>query len=215
MRLTGLYVVISLLLLQTGCTYAGFTPISPGRHVIHNDLSVETSTSWSQAPITPGGTAGAGITTPGGVGLTPTTKNAEVWTIDSPALESVVFFVDVGDGQALIEPAEGRQKLPPFHSNMAPNEVMDLVRATLTQAAAAIVSEGRNLRPVKVAELDGFRFDLSYTRKDEVDRNLTAIGVVRDGRLYLVLYQGTKIYYYDKHLPDFERIAESIRFTKA
>ena len=217
MRIIGRWLVISLLLLASACSVAGYAPIAPGRHVVENDLSVEASTSWTQMAFTPDYYAWAmiGVTTSGGVGLTPNTKNAEVWTIDGPGLEAVVFFVGVADGHALIEPAEGRQKLPPFHSNMTPNEVMDLVRATLTQAAAAIVSEGRNLRPVQVAGLAGFRFDLDYTLKNEVDRNLTAVGVVRDGRLYLVLYQGTKIYYYDKYLPDFERIADSIQFTKA
>jgi hypothetical protein len=215
MRLSGRCLVVSLFLLVSGCTAAGYTPVAPGRHVVLDNLSVEPGTAWTQVQVTVDDIVWAStIYTSGDVGLTRSTKNAEVWTIDVPSLESVVFFVGVADGQALIEPAEGRQKLPPFHSNMAPNDVMELVRATLTQAAAAIVSEGRNLRPAKVADIDGFRFDLDYTLKDEVDRNLTAIGVVRDGRLYLILYQGTKIYYYDKHLADFERLAESVRFTK-
>ncbi len=219
MNLTGRCLVVSLLLLASGCSVAGYTPMAPGRHVVQNDLSVEASTPWSQMLTNPDdafwSTSIITIYTSGAVGLTPKTKNVEVWTIDGPPLETLVFFVGVADGQALVEPTEGRQKLPAFHSSMAPNDVMELFRATLTQAAAAIVSEGRNLRPVKFAELDGFRFDLDYTLKEEVDRSLTAIGVVREGRLYLVLYQGTKIYYYDKHLPDFEHVVETIRFTKA
>ena len=39
----------------------------------------------------------------------------------------------------------------------------------------------------------------------------TVIGAKKDGKLYLIIYTGTRFYYYGKHKDDVERLIDSIQ----
>jgi hypothetical protein len=125
-------------------------------------------------------------------------ENRWIRSCSSPALP---------DGQPLITlaPQTGFQ-LSPFRSAMTPSEVMDLFEAMLTRLTATAVAQTRGLRPAKLGDVDGFRFEIDYTLKDDVDRTLSAVGAVQDGKLYLIAFQGDKLYHYQKYLPEFEKI---------
>jgi exopolysaccharide biosynthesis protein len=59
--------------------------------------------------------------------------------------------------------------------------------------------------------LPGFRFDFSYTLESGLENEGTVIGANKDGMLYLIIYTGTRFYYYGKHKRDVERLIDSIR----
>jgi len=102
---------------------------------------------------------------------------------------------------------------PPFRSGMTPNEIMDLFTGTFATATGSAVVQARDLRPATFGGTAGFRFEVSYTLKDDVDRELSAVGTVRDGKLYLIAFQGTKLYHYGKYLPEFEQIISTARLS--
>src|SRR3546814_12950915 len=79
---------------------------------------------------------------------------------------------------------------------MTSSEVVELWEATMTKVFKTTLAEGKNVQPVKFAGMDGFRFDFNYVPKDEVDRKGVGFGAVKDGRLYLIFFSGTKLYHY-------------------
>jgi hypothetical protein len=134
----------------------------------------------------------------------------ETWTIDGEPLDSIIFFSGIADGQPLITLAQEKgAPLSPFRSAMTPNDVMELFDAMLAKVTGTAVARSRDLRPAKLAGVDGFRFDIDYTLKDDVDRTLSAAGTIVDGKLYLIAFQGDKLYHYQRYLPEFEKIIAS------
>jgi hypothetical protein len=39
------------------------------------------------------------------------------------------------------------------------------------------------------------------------------VGTVRDGKLYAMWFYGARIHYYERYVPEFQRIVESARIT--
>ena len=65
---------------------------------------------------------------------------------------------------------EKNNKLPKFRKTMTSTEIMELVEATHAKRAQAALTKTRNLRPEKFAGKDGFRFEMTYVGKDEVEK---------------------------------------------
>ena len=178
--------------------------IAPKRTSVHGDLSVEPGESWARSWVTP--FDGWAFWFPAPV---------ERWTIDGERLDLLTFYVGVPDGQPLIRIPDVKEKsLPPFRQSMTPPEILDLFEAAFAKAGNTAVVDGRNLRPAKFGDADGFRFEMSLTLPDDIDRELAAAGAVRDGKLYLITFEGTRLYHYARHLPEFERIVASVRFAR-
>ena len=103
--------------------------------------------------------------------------------------------------------------LPPFRRTMGPSEVMELFEATFARVFQSPLVEGRALAPAAFAGHPGFRFDFTFTGRDSVDRRGIAVGTVRDERLYLLTFSGTRIYHFGAYRAEAERIIASARFT--
>jgi hypothetical protein len=190
----------SLTLLLAGCS--AYSVVPPSRQVVQGQLSIETGARWNRvAQRTPESM------------FYSSSGPVEVWTVDGESLDSVVFFAGIFDGAPLIVLPGDKPALAPFHASMTPSEVMDLVEAMLARVSNTTVTKTHDLRPVQFAGADGFRFEISYSERDDIDRELAAVGAVRNKKLYLVIFQGTKLYHYGKYLPEFERIVQSMSFA--
>jgi len=142
------------------------------------------------------------------------TDPVETWTVDGQTLDAIMFVAGIPDGEPIMRVAAVKsEELPRFRSAMTPNDIMDLFEATFQRSSKTAVVSTRNLRPVKLGDVDGFRFELSFSPKDDVDRDLSAVGAVRGGKLYIIAYHGTRLYHFNKYLPEFERILGSVRFA--
>ena len=144
----------------------------------------------------------------------------QVWTLDGTALNRLTFFEGVGDGEALFKPRSGpfgtakQEENPPvFRSSMNPFEVQELLQATVARNFQTTIVECRNLKPVQFAGGPGFRFDTKFTARDEVDRIGAFVGTVRGGRLYALWFFGAGSYYFDRYLPEFNRLADSAQIA--
>jgi hypothetical protein len=196
MRMRGAFLLLSLAL--AGCMH--YTAVEPGRRTVQGGLSVEPGIRWAKSNLQ----SGDGVFSAG--------TSAETWTQDGAGIDRLTLIAGVRDGQPILKvDGADAEKLPPFRSAMTANEVMELFEAALSKQSKTAVAGGRNLRPAKLGDADGFRFELSYTPKDDVDRELVATGAVKDGKLYLIVFQGDRIYHFQRYLPEYEKIVGSAR----
>lgn len=146
----------------------------------------------------------------------------EVWTMDGENLDMAAFFCGIRDGEAVFTAnstspdgmTKEQQEEPfKFRKDMTANEVMDLFEAGLGKALQSAIVHSRDLRPVKVGGVDGFRFEVSFVQKDEVDHEGTAIGAIKDDRLYLIFFEGDRLYHYGKYLPTIEVMIRTAKFS--
>lgn len=135
----------------------------------------------------------------------------EIWTADGQRLNAITF--GVVDGEPLVRREQQDEKLPVFRRDMTPTEIVELVEASLTKLGNAPLVSARDLRPEKFGGADGFRFELSFVGKDNVEREATAAGTVRNGKLYLVVYEGTRLHHYKLRRDQAERIIQSVQFV--
>jgi hypothetical protein len=193
MTCTRWVVALAALLLIAGC--AQFTLVTPERQTVGGVISVAPGTKWNK------------VTTPGVEG------KIEVWTLDGPALNTLFFFTGVADGEPLFTrrtaTAAAEEKPPVFRSKMNPVEIQELLEATAARYYRTTIAEGRNLKPEPVAGGRGFRFETRLLGRDEVERAGAFVGTVRNGKLYGAWFQGAKLHYFERYLPEFNRLVSS------
>lgn len=203
---------LTVLLFIGGCTH--YTAVPAERRAIGDLYSVKSNITWSQADE-------------GGI---------QVWTIDGPLLEAL-RFVTLKDGDTLFPAADKDDKLPRFRAHMTPNEVVEFFAASLKSVSGGVdthqLARGmahpagiragsinastldvKNLRPADFSRLPGFRFDFSFLSKEGLERQGIAFGSIHEGKLFLMVYTGTKEYYFDKHKQDVEAIFSSVQLAK-
>jgi hypothetical protein len=171
--------------LLAGC--ARYTLVEPRPRTIADLYTVDPQTRWSSV----------------------TDGKWEVWTVDGPGLEAIQFLTGLADGEPLFRAADAQKRMT-FRTTMSPSELTELLVDGLTSTGAQNVTV-TNLRPQKFGSADGFRCELTFMTKNGLAKQgLAAGGVVKD-RLYLVLYTGAKLHYYEAHRDDAEKIVQSIR----
>ncbi|MGF1641655.1 MAG: hypothetical protein ACFCUO_11965 [Rhodospirillales bacterium] len=182
-------VSIAVAALATACAQPGYTLTGPGRVTMADTYTIDTPVAWSRSAR----------------------GRVEIWTVDGPQLQSVVFVNGAKDGDPLFE-GEGAdaRTAPRFHAAMTPIEIKELIEASL-RAAGARSLEAYDVRPQAWGSIQGFRFDYSYALENGLEKEGTAVAAVNDGQLYAILYSGARFHYYGKHKDDVERMIASIR----
>lgn len=179
---------------------APYTLVAPQRQTVGGVISVEPGMRWNKLE------------------MSPYQGKVEVWTLDGLALNSLVFFTGVPDGEPLFVSrslaASGQQEKPPvFRANMNPLEIQELFDATIARNFRTSIIESRNLKPVEVAGAPGFRFETRFVGRDEVVRSGVFLGTVRGGRLYGAWFQGARLHYFQRYVPEVESMAASARLV--
>jgi len=208
----SMILLLIVLLFIGGCTQ--YTAVPAERRAIGSLYSVKSNVAWSQADE-------------GGM---------QLWTIDGPLLEAL-RFVTLNDGDTLFQTSDKEAKLPRFRAHMTPTEVVEFFVASLKSVSGGVdthqLSKGmvqpaqiragsinaasidvKNLRPADFGRLPGFRFDFSYLSKEGLERQGIAFGSIHEGKLLLMVYSGTREYYFDKHKQDAEAIFSSVEVVK-
>ena len=132
----------------------------------------------------------------------------EYWTIDGPALQSLLLYKGIKDGEPL-RTVRGKDKLPKFSSDMKASEVMEFVVDSFSNYALNNV-EASNLRPSMFGSKPGYRFDLTYQSSEGLEFDGIAIGTVADDILYMIIYTGARAHYFPKYKGQVEQIISSI-----
>jgi hypothetical protein len=180
-------VLVAAAVLVAACSRFG--PVGPGRVDIAGAYMVDSPIAWDKS----------------------SDGKSEMWTVDGLDLQRLTFVNGLADGDALFE-AEGdkAKTMPRFHGTMTPLEIKELIEAGL-RVSGAHQLETYDFRSEMFGSLPGFRFDFSYTLESGLENEGTLIGANKDGMLYLIIYTGTRFYYYGKHKDDVERLIDSIR----
>ncbi|MCX7892244.1 MAG: hypothetical protein N2544_07765 [Burkholderiales bacterium] len=197
-RGTGTAVILLLLAALAGC--APFSLVTPERRTVGGAISVEPGMRWNRME------------------MAPYQGRVEVWTLDGPLLNSLVFFTGVPDGEPLFVSralaSDPKQEKPPvFRSAMNPLEIEELFTATIARNFRTAIVSATNLRPAEVAGTPGFRFETRFVGRDEVERAGVFVGTVRGGKLYGAWFQGARLHYYERYVPEVEKMAASARLV--
>ena len=194
---------VMLAVALSGCV-AAYTLVPPQTATVSKaTMSVTPASSWNRAPASVGMSANGALN-----------GKAEVWTLDGPALNQITFFGAIKDGEALIKAAPGAQTKPPlFKSSMLPQEVVEFVEKSYRVLTGSPVFQVSDVRPAQFGGEQGFRFDFSFTTQDEVRRKGRAVGTIRNGQLYLMVYEAAAIHYFDRNLAEFDSMAQGAKIS--
>ncbi|HET9042695.1 MAG TPA: hypothetical protein VFN70_06080 [Burkholderiales bacterium] len=191
-----LCVCVVAALALAGC--APLVLVQPERQTVGGVISVQPGIKWNK--LTMSGYRG----------------NVEVWTLDGPGLNTLLFFTGVPDGEPLFTRATGaaqQEKPAVFRSAMNPVEVQELLEATMARNFQTTIAEARNLKPAPVANGQGFRFETRLVGRDEVERDGVFAGTIRNGKLYGAWFQGAKLHYFKRYLPEFDQMVASAQLV--
>ena len=138
-----------------------------------------------------------------------------VWTIDGFGLNEVRFMTGIVAGDPVMRvPNVDRKDLTVYNTMMLPDEIMEMLSATLGKAGYRQVQTNA-LRPVPFGGATGFRFDLTYTTGDGLQMKGAAMFAQRRNKLDVILYTAPAEYYFDRYMPTVEKVFTSIRVPDA
>jgi hypothetical protein len=189
-------ILLAIVFLLSACAH--YTLVEPVKRDIGGGYSVEPQIAWSRAAY----------------------GKIEIWTVDGPALEAIQFFNGIGDGETLF-PAYGKQKekLPQFKKDMTASEVMEFIvdsimapgfQSPVGPNMKGTGAESIHLRPFNFGEHPGYRFELSFLSHEGLEYEGFVVGTIKEDKLYLICYTGTRQYYYPKYKSYVEQIVASI-----
>lgn len=179
------YLILAALLLAACATT--FSVVEPGRIAVTDLYSVQPSIKWSSVKV----------------------DNGQVWTVDGFALQALRFVGGVKDGGVYFEAPDKKRKIP-FRADMTETEIAEMVVDEFSLSGAKNV-ELQSLRPQKFGTIDGFGFDIDYVTGDGVEAHALVVGTVHDSTLYLILYTGTSLHYFDRYADEAKSIIDSIK----
>ena len=185
-----LLIIISALLLS-GCNQYALVKPEP---VKVKGITVSPANPWNSAPSIDS------------IGGRPT------WTTDGVILNSVTFFPAIKDGKPLFKSSQ-KEQFPIFTTDMLPNELVEIVESSIAKKLGATISSRGGLKPMMIDGNQGFQFNFDFITGDDVPRRAFIAGAVKGEALYLMFYQATSLYYYDKYLQDVMSMAAGMRLN--
>lgn len=138
-------------------------------------------------------------------------KDSQEWTKDGLLLDRLLIISGVPDGEPLTKDPRKDAALPPFRSDMLPNELEELFEATIVK----LYGEGnsavstKNLRPHRFGEHRGVLFDIEASVTESPNYKGLVGAFIVDGELYTIMYLATEIHYFDKHFAEAEALIKS------
>lgn len=172
---------ICLVLILAGC---GATLVAPEKPVeLGNSFNVVPQRPWNRIA-----------------------KSPEIWTAQGPQIDMVRFFAGIRSGEPLMSGLpDARYK---FEAKMLPNDVQDLVVATL-QAEGNKTIQASNLAPCPFGQAKGFCFDLTFASPGDLEMKGMAMARKQDERLDLILFQAPAEYYFGEMSSDVGKLFAS------
>ncbi|MDX1374304.1 MAG: hypothetical protein R3357_02000 [Burkholderiales bacterium] len=190
--------MLCALALLAGCA-TPYSLVEPKRQTVAGVISVQPGMKWNR------------------MGISNYEGHVEAWTLDGPVLNTLLFFTGVPDGEPLFvrrsENSARVEKPPVFRSTMNPLEIQELLEATVARFFDTTLAESRSLRAQTIANGHGFRFETRLVGRDEVERRGVFVGTVQKGKLYGAWFQGAKLHYFERYLPEFDHIVASAKLV--
>lgn len=181
-------IVTVVVFVLVGCAH--YSLITPRESIsVADSFSVKTNIAWSMAKE----------------------NGLVIWTADGPVLQELIFFPGIVSGSPLIKiQGQDSKKMPTYGSSMTFLEIVDLIEATFSKLNF-YKFEKQNLKPQVIGEEEGFRFDFTYVSKEGLDYKGFAAGAIKNQKLYLVLYTGTSLHYFEKYASEADYIINNLK----
>ena len=142
-------------------------------------------------------------------------RAVEDWTLNGPYLDSMSFVTGLKGGRYIIRQSRrDAQQVPKFRSDMTAPEITSMLESFYRVRAGTIDLRTTSLKPRLLMGYPGFQWDYDHLDADEVWRRGRVVGAVIDGRLYLILFDATRMHYFDNAVGDFEAVANSASFRR-
>jgi hypothetical protein len=174
-------VVLCAALLLSGCGAALVPPDRPA--AVGNGISVMPQRPWNRIA-----------------------KDPEAWSTQGPQIDQVRFFAGIRSGKPLISGV--RDDRLNFDGKMLPNDIQDLVVATL-QAEGNKTVQADGLAPCPFGADKGFCFDLSFASPGDLEMKGFAMARKGKDQLDLILFQAPAEYYFAEMSPDVKKLFAS------
>lgn len=189
-------IIATAMLMLTASSALGNALISPGPRagIAKSKLSATPDGEWNRLSRKDG-------------------KNVELWTLDGDSLNKVSFFGGVPVGEPLLREIDKKNRpLPRVTANMLITDIPALLETTYRSQYSVNQMEIVDQEPALLAGKKGIRFTYAFTRADdEVQRKGEGIGAMVNGQLYLVIYEAPKLYYFDKDVDKFRKLAATLK----
>lgn len=137
-------------------------------------------------------------------------KGVRMLSIDGPQLNRLFVIDGLKTGEFIIRPASKERPTPTWKAGLTPTEQVEFLADSLAAMQYHRV-ETDNLRPVKVGERSGVRFDISAQTVDGLNISGIAQLVEAGDRLYILLYLAPTEHYFDATRAEVESIMASAR----
>lgn len=137
-------------------------------------------------------------------------KGVRMLSIDGPQLNRLFVIDGLKPGEFIIRPASKERPTPTWNAGLTPTEQVEFLADSLTAMQYHRV-ETDNLRPVKVGERSGVRFDISAQTVDGLNISGIAQLVEAGDRLYVLLYLAPTEHYFAATQAEVEAIMASAR----
>jgi len=133
------------------------------------------------------------------------------WTQHGTGLDELAFYTGIKDGQPLFRtPGVRIGEMPVYRARMTPNDIQDLVVASLGKKKMQNVRAGP-LRPCPFGSAQGFCFDLTLANDEGLEMRGRAIASARGGVLDLLVFTAPAQFYFTQVSPAVDRIFASIQ----
>jgi hypothetical protein len=196
-RIAVLFVLLGPL---SGC--AGFTLAKGGEPTDLGDgVSVQPPRDWNRMAV----------------------EKYEYWTLDGMRLQNILFVKGVEDGESIVyrpnasrssDDDKEKDTFPKFKKGMTLLDIRELVETTWVRQKFHR-TQVTNFGPAKFGGKDGFQMTFTFDTKDGLEMRGWAAGAVVGDRLFMAIYSGTKIRFYERGKNDFKEILRSYRFPVA
>lgn len=138
------------------------------------------------------------------------TRTVRLLSINGPLLNRLYLSDGLSDGQALVRPVRSREATTPvFRIDMGFSEQVEFVSDSVAALGYERVAT-EAIRPIEVSGQRGVRFGITAATKAGLDIKGLAQAVVKDDRLYVVLYLAPAEHYFDASRSNAETAMDSL-----
>lgn len=137
-------------------------------------------------------------------------KGVRMLSIDGPQLNRLFVIDGLRPGEFIVRPPSKEQPTPTWKAGLSPSEQVEFVTDSLLAMQYYRV-ESSGLRPVKVGDRGGVRFDITAQTVDGLNISGMAQLVEAGDRLYILLYLAPTEHYFDATRAEVEGIMASAR----
>ncbi len=140
---------------------------------------------------------------------------AETWTLDGVSLNDLTFYGGIADNTTLFREVNKKvTPLPRFSATMLIPDIVQMFEASYRVALSTSLMTIDSVEPMNFAGAEGFRFTYNFTvQGEDVKRKGEARGAIIGGKLYLITFEAPAIYYFDRDVEEFRKVADSAKLA--